>query len=140
MIAQNQPGTQFVERTREMRAAGARWENEGGALERERPTDRCRGAFSIDPMPPFRLDLSVWALRWRPGNVIDARDGISYRRALVLPDGPVGVHVARASDQEPPSLAVALTGGHVGHRAEAESHNEREVCTSSSSWRSASSS
>lgn len=126
MTAQNQPSTQFVERMREMRAAGARWENEGGAPEKERPTDRRRGAFSIDPLLPFRLDLSVWALRRRPGNAIDGWDGISYRRALVLSDGPVGVCVTRASDREASSLAVALTGGHVEYRAEEEAHTALE--------------
>jgi DNA-3-methyladenine glycosylase II len=121
VIAQNQPGTQFVERRREMRAARARWENEGGALERETPTDRCRGTFSIDPTPPFRLDLSVWALRRRPGNLIDAWDGISYRRALTFLDRSVGVCVTRANDREAPSLAVAaLTSEYVGHKADEE--------------------
>jgi hypothetical protein len=58
----------------------ARWENEGGADEGKEPSDPFRGAFSIDLVPPFRLDLSVWALRRRPGNTVDRWDGTSYRR------------------------------------------------------------
>jgi hypothetical protein len=58
----------------------ARWENEGGADKEKEPSDLFRGAFSIDPVPPFRLDLSAWALRRRPGNAIDLWDGTSYRR------------------------------------------------------------
>jgi hypothetical protein len=41
----------------------ARWENQGGTEEGEWRTDLCRGAFLIDPVPPFRPDFSVWTLR-----------------------------------------------------------------------------
>ena len=27
--------------------------------------------FSLDPIPPFRLDLTAWALRRRPQNEVD---------------------------------------------------------------------
>jgi len=40
--------------------------------------------FSIEPPPPFRLDLAVWTLR-RPDNAVDRWDGETYRRALSLP-------------------------------------------------------
>jgi DNA-3-methyladenine glycosylase II len=96
----------------------ARWENEGGADKEKEPSDLFRGAFSIDPVPPFRLDLSAWALRRRPGNAIDLWDGTSYRRVLALTDGPVGVSVTRAGDPEAPYLAVALTGAGMGRRVE----------------------
>ena len=66
-------------------AADARWEKEGGALEGGEPSDLSRGDFSIAPEPPFRLDLSVWALRRRPPDEhaprADAEDDLS------LPDG-----------------------------------------------------
>jgi hypothetical protein len=62
VIVQNQSDPRIVERVRdELSAAGERWENEGGALEEEELSDPGRGAFSIDPVPPFGIDLSVWA-------------------------------------------------------------------------------
>ena len=41
-------------------------------------------SFSITPIPPFRLDLTVWALRRRPENAIDRWDGRTYRRILII--------------------------------------------------------
>jgi DNA-3-methyladenine glycosylase II len=101
-------------------AADACWENEGGALEGEEPSDLSRGDFPIAPEPPFRLDLSVWALRRRPGNTVDRWDGTSYRRALALIGAPVGFSVTRAGSREVPDLAVALTGRVIGRHVEKE--------------------
>ena len=36
--------------------------------------------FTLEPVPPFRLDLTVWTLRRRPHNTIDDWDGETYRR------------------------------------------------------------
>ena len=38
----------------------------------------------LRPIPPFRLDLTVWALRRRPRNLIDRWDGTTYRRVIVI--------------------------------------------------------
>src|SRR6185503_15386679 len=40
--------------------------------------------FSIDPVPPFRLDLTAWALRRRPANIVDRWDGDAYRRTVPI--------------------------------------------------------
>jgi len=48
------------------------------------------GEFSLRPAPPFRLDLTVWALR-RPDNLVDRSDGVAYRRVLVIKGQPVEV-------------------------------------------------
>jgi DNA-3-methyladenine glycosylase II len=92
----------------------------GGAPEGKELSDLGRGAFAINPEPPFRLDLSVWALRRRPGNAVDRWDGTSYRRALALSDEPVGFSVTRAGGLEAPYLGVALTSGGMGRRVEEE--------------------
>lgn len=42
---------------------------------------------------PFRLDLTVWALRRRPHNAVDAWDGISWRRVTALAGRPVEIVV-----------------------------------------------
>lgn len=38
----------------------------------------------LRPLPPFRLDLTAWALRRRPQNLIDRWDGTAYRRVVVV--------------------------------------------------------
>ena len=37
----------------------------------------------LRPVPPFRLDLTVWALRRRARNAIDRWDGTTYCRVVV---------------------------------------------------------
>ena len=32
-------------------------------------------SFLLEPLSPFRLDLTVWVLRRRPDNVVDRWDG-----------------------------------------------------------------
>jgi DNA-3-methyladenine glycosylase II len=49
--------------------------------------------FTIEGRPPLRLDPTVWALRRRPHNTIDAWDGITYTRTLVADGVPVQVAV-----------------------------------------------
>jgi DNA-3-methyladenine glycosylase II len=57
---------------------------------------------------PFRLDLTVWALRRRALNEVDAWDGSTYRRMLVLDGEPVEIGVTQAGGTEEPVLHVAL--------------------------------
>jgi DNA-3-methyladenine glycosylase II len=67
-------------------------------------------AFTLEPVPPFRLDLTVWVLRRRPDNAVDRWDGESYRRVLVLDGEPVGVTVNQTAPPEAPWLQVTVTG------------------------------
>ena len=69
-----------------------------------------RGAFELKPVSPFRLDLTVWTLRRRPGNVVDRWDGGTYSRLLALPTGPVEVAVSQRGPPEAAVLQVAVTG------------------------------
>lgn len=55
-----------------------------------------RGTFELEPVSPFRLNLTVWTLRRRPANVVDRWDGTTYRRVLPLPGGPVEVAVTQS--------------------------------------------
>lgn len=66
--------------------------------------------LSLDPMPPFRLDLTVWTLRRRPDNAMDRWDGQTYRRTLALGDEPVEVAATQLGPPDEPHLAVMLTG------------------------------
>jgi DNA-3-methyladenine glycosylase II len=65
--------------------------------------------FEIKAVAPFRLDLTVWALRRRPGNAVDRWDGHTYRRAMRVGDTLADVAVVQIGTPEAPRLAVALT-------------------------------
>lgn len=66
--------------------------------------------FSLEPAPPFRLDLTVWALRRRPDNEIDRWDGEFYRRALPFNGELVDVAVTQMGPPNAPRLEVTVTG------------------------------
>jgi DNA-3-methyladenine glycosylase II len=70
----------------------------------------CRSTFHLEPVPPFRLDLTVWTLRRRPDNAVDRWDGQSYRRVLPLLAGPVEVVVTQIRPPETPRLRVVVEG------------------------------
>jgi DNA-3-methyladenine glycosylase II len=69
-----------------------------------------RITFSLDPTPPFRLDLTAWALRRRPQNEVDFWDGEAYRRVLVIRRKPVLVHVTQTGGVDRPRLEVTAIG------------------------------
>src|SRR6185437_8350878 len=50
----------------------------------------------IRPVAPFRLDLTVWALRRRARNAIDRWDGTTYRRVVVIEGRPAEIAVRQA--------------------------------------------
>ncbi|HKA17623.1 MAG TPA: AlkA N-terminal domain-containing protein [Blastocatellia bacterium] len=66
--------------------------------------------FSLEPAPPFRLDLTVWALRRRQDNEVDRWDGETYRRVLPLNGKPVEVAVTQKGPPDAPRLEVTVTG------------------------------
>ena len=61
------------------------------------------------PIPPFRLDLTVWALRRRSRNAIDRWDGTTYRRVILLGDTPTELTVRQAGPIAAPELIVTAT-------------------------------
>jgi DNA-3-methyladenine glycosylase II len=69
-----------------------------------------RGPFYLEPVSPFRLDLTVWTLRRRPDNAVDRWDGTTYRRVLPLPSGAAEVEVTQVAPAETPRLRVAVAG------------------------------
>jgi DNA-3-methyladenine glycosylase II len=64
----------------------------------------------VPARPPFRLDLTVWALRRRPDNAVDAWDGRTYRRALTLEGGTIELAAVQGGPPSGPRLRVTLTG------------------------------
>ena len=68
--------------------------------------------FSLEPAPPFSLELTVWALRRRPDNAVDRWDGETYRRALAIAGEFVEVAVTQKGRSETPLLQVTVFGAH----------------------------
>jgi 3-methyladenine DNA glycosylase/8-oxoguanine DNA glycosylase len=81
-----------------------------------RPTQIEDGApFTLKVVPPFRLDLTVWALRRRPENKMDRWDGKTFCRGLVLNGKPVEIAVIQIGSMTMPRLQVTVTGVASGH-------------------------
>jgi DNA-3-methyladenine glycosylase II len=72
--------------------------------------------FKIAPVAPFRLDLSVWALRRRPGNALDRWDGTTYRRGLRIGATLADVAVVQVGPPQAPLLEVEVTTGTAADR------------------------
>ena len=70
--------------------------------------------FELHPVPPYRLDLTVWALRRRDRNRIDRWDG-AYRRALLLDDQVCAVVVRQRGGLWQPTLEVTVRGARADH-------------------------
>ena len=69
--------------------------------------------FTLKPLPPFRLDLTVWVLRRRPDNLLDRWDGTTYRRALVLRGRVSNISVRQVGTIASPALLVTLSALHL---------------------------
>lgn len=75
--------------------------------------------FWLPVLPPFRLDLTAWAVRRRPENRIDLWDGTTYSRVLPLRNRPAKVSVtqARATSSR---LRVTVAGVHLDTSTKAQ--------------------
>ncbi|MDE2590855.1 MAG: hypothetical protein KGL95_14465, partial [Patescibacteria group bacterium] len=56
--------------------------------------------FTLSVVPPFRLDLTVWALRRRLKNTIDQWDGKEYSRVFIVGDEAMRALVEQKSETE----------------------------------------
>jgi DNA-3-methyladenine glycosylase II len=63
----------------------------------------------LRPIPPFRLDLTAWALRRRSRNRIDRWDGTTYRRTILLGRRLIELAVRQTGSPAAPQLAVTAT-------------------------------
>ena len=75
-----------------------------------------RKVFFLEPLAPFRLDLTVWTLRRRADNQIDRWDGVAYRHVLVIEGEPVEVAVTQIEPPDSPRLQVTVTGANVNSK------------------------
>lgn len=72
----------------------------------------------IEPRAPFRLDLTVWALRRRAHNAIDRWDARAYRRVALIDGTPVAFSVIQNGAIDAPRLSVTLAGQPVAREAQ----------------------
>lgn len=80
-------------------------------------------SFHLEPVPPFRLDLTAWALRRRPENLIDRWDGETYNRIIVQRDIPLEVAISSLGSVDAPRLEVLVRGSRASSRVESEVRN-----------------
>jgi DNA-3-methyladenine glycosylase II len=86
------------------------------AIRSRRATTR---RFKLLARPPFRLDLTVWALRRREQNRIDGWDGRTYRRVLVVDGAPIELAVTQGANASASRLDVVLAGTRITGSTEA---------------------
>ncbi len=67
-------------------------------------------SFSLKVVPPFRLDLTAWALRRRPENKMDRWDGKTFQRALVLNGKPAELIVTQIGSPASPRVKATVMG------------------------------
>jgi DNA-3-methyladenine glycosylase II len=73
----------------------------------------------IEPSAPFRLDLTVWALRRRAHNAVDRWDASgAYGRVVHVDGRPVSLSVTQDGGAMDPRLSVVVSGGDVDARDE----------------------
>lgn len=92
-----------------------------------RPEARCSGgsattrqasfSFTTAATAPFRLDLTVWALRRRAVNRTDRWDGSCYRRTIDLSRRAVEISVVQCGPPEQPLLRIRVDGAGSSHAA-----------------------
>jgi DNA-3-methyladenine glycosylase II len=63
----------------------------------------------IQPIPPFRLDFTVWALRRRPRNAIDRWDGTTYRRIVLIGKHVTELAIRQSGSAAAPRIIVTAT-------------------------------
>jgi DNA-3-methyladenine glycosylase II len=83
---------------------------QGGAPVRSAARRLERLTFEVEPVPPYRLDLTVWALRRRAASAIDRWDAATWRRVLVVDSHAQGIEVVQIAPPERPLLRVTVSG------------------------------
>ncbi len=64
--------------------------------------------FILPVILPFRLDLTVWALRRRQKNTIDQWDGYQYTRVIVFDNRPVKMTITQSEAADKLQLHIVL--------------------------------
>ncbi|BBF66723.1 hypothetical protein AFERRID_29410 [Acidithiobacillus ferridurans] len=67
--------------------------------------------FRLSPRPPFRLDLTVWALRRQAHNRMDGWESETYRRVWRYGDGWLKVRLWQTKGDPDPFLEGEIYEG-----------------------------
>ncbi len=78
-------------------------------------------SFTVEPVAPFRLELTAWAIRRRPNNIVDRWDGRAYRRAIVVEGHAVALEVVQTGSVERPTLLITAEAPRLPRSARAAS-------------------
>lgn len=70
--------------------------------------------FNLSAIVPFRLDLTVWALRRRNRNIVDCWDGCCYTRIFIIENSPVKVEVRQKTKKA--QISVIAHSHHAIHK------------------------
>jgi DNA-3-methyladenine glycosylase II len=65
-------------------------------------------SFNLYPIPPFRLDYTVWALRRRDKNIVDRWDGRFYTRLFMIDNTLIKVMLEQKSSLDDPQIHVTI--------------------------------
>jgi DNA-3-methyladenine glycosylase II len=65
--------------------------------------------WTLQAIPPFRLDLTVWALRRRARNAVDRWDGTTYRRTICVDGRPIELAIAQPGSATAARVTVGAT-------------------------------
>ncbi len=80
----------------------------GEGLDQDLPPEALHTVI-IRPIPPFRLDFTVWVLRRRPHNAIDRWDGTTYRRTVTIGGRVTELAIRQSGTPATPRLVVTAT-------------------------------
>jgi DNA-3-methyladenine glycosylase II len=64
----------------------------------------------LSTISPFRLDLTVWALRRRQKNIVDQWNGNQYIRVILCNDSPVKLTITQEFESINPKIIVLMQG------------------------------
>jgi DNA-3-methyladenine glycosylase II len=67
-----------------------------------------RAKIVLTTNAPFRLDLTIWALRRRQKNAVDRWDGGRYSRVIIVDNDPVRLSVTQEAAAIKPTLIVTV--------------------------------
>src|SRR5262245_3622959 len=85
-------------------------------------------SFELEQIPPFRLDLTVWAMRRRPLHQVDGGDGRTCRGGLAVGSLSVVAASAQISPPEMPLLHVTIADAqHMPHMEAAAANALRRL-------------
>lgn len=83
-------------------------------------------SFMLYPIPPFRLDYTVWALRRRDKNIVDQWDGRFYTRLFIIDNALIKLMLEQTNSLDGPKIQV-ITNKKISKKMQAYLVNQLEI-------------